>query len=614
MNLREKIFQERNQPKPAPIAGWREWLADHFQHVFTAPLAPFHEEFWEWTWNSLNAKLNGKPLPGGTSFFAVWSRGFGKSTMCEIAPILAAALEGEGLALYVSGTQTLAEMHLSNIEELLSSPEIAERFPELATPKRSRVTKMTMGWRRSVLRLANGFTLAAVGLDSSMRGLRYGKQRPGMIILDDVDDANDSLTTAQKKLSTLTRKVLPSGAKDTLVLCAQNLIWRGSVINQIITGKAPALSNRTVSGPYPAIENMRTEYRNGRTVITGGTPTWAHLGLEECQQFVDNSGLPAFLSEYQHELKAVDEGLVFPEYTEAVHIISWEAFHAVYGASRHGGLLPPRFNVAVGYDHGATGPDKHPAVAIITATSPEDSVLPGKVFVVAEIVAEAHELPDDMAGKIMATLAALGKHPEAYPSGAKMWRGVTFIMSPEAASVRDIFRKKHGLPFVAGKPGISTGKAGGIAQTHHYLQVDHSVRHPFKPKVNGAAKMYFVVDDAQLERQVDSYGLKRTREEIQEWRYRQVEMTDSGLQEERPVKFFDDAMDALRMVMGLYGPSSAPLVTDAAYERLRDGMRAFRVGAMADGFEFPERKPKETWRDETDETLRAFFEDIESLH
>src|SRR5262245_19252237 len=336
---------------------WRAWLYTLFGDIFSAPLASFHEEFWTWTWNALTAKRTSLSFPDGNAFFSIWSRGFAKSANAEIVPLAEAALLGSGFCLYVSGTQELANKHLGSIEELLLSETIRNHYPQLAEPKRGQ-TGLTKAWRQEFLQTRSDYAIIAVGLDVGVRGLKIGTQRPSLIVLDDIDSREDSPAIAQKKLERLTHAILPTGCKQTLIICAQNLIHRHGVINRIYEGRVSALSYRRVSGPHRAVEDLRTERDGLRDVIVGGRPNWPYLGLRECQEFIDNSGLDAFLAEYQHDLKAAAQGLVIPEFDEAVHVITWSEFAKIYRSRS----IPSDWDIEVGHDWGSTGPSKHPGI------------------------------------------------------------------------------------------------------------------------------------------------------------------------------------------------------------------------------------------------------------
>jgi phage terminase large subunit-like protein len=76
-----------------------------------------------------------------------------------------------------------------------------------------------------------------------------------------------------------------------------------------VDGRADFLANRYISGPYPALLNLQCEQKEGRTILTGGEPTWEGLNLHRCQEIVDTIGLSAFMSEHQHEQHQVEGAL-----------------------------------------------------------------------------------------------------------------------------------------------------------------------------------------------------------------------------------------------------------------------------------------------------------------
>lgn len=159
------------------------------------------------------------------------------------------------------------------------------------------------GWRVDTLRCGNDFNVVALGYDAAVRGVKIEEYRPDLIIIDDIDDKEDSLETIEKKIRTLTRDILPAGSIDVAVIGIQNLVHPRSIFKQIGEGTADFLYNRIVSGPHPAILDLEYEARPAPAkgyVITGGVPTWEGQNLETCQAQLDEWGLTAFLSESQH--------------------------------------------------------------------------------------------------------------------------------------------------------------------------------------------------------------------------------------------------------------------------------------------------------------------------
>lgn len=274
---------------------WREWLADRFPSYVTAPFADRHIALWDWVWTLLR---DGRPDP----FVAIWPRGGGKSTTAEIAVVAVAEKEAKPIrayALYVCATQEQADDHVSNIATLFERIGVERAIGKYGNSK---------GWRRNRLRTDGGFTLDALGLDTlRSRGAKVDEDRPGLIVFDDLDGENDTLTTTRKKIRSITKKLLPAGAANLAVLAVQNMVIPDGIFARLADGRADFLARRIISGPFPAVENLTYEQRYDeegklRFFITGGTPTWEGQNLDICQATIDTEGITAFIEESQHEV------------------------------------------------------------------------------------------------------------------------------------------------------------------------------------------------------------------------------------------------------------------------------------------------------------------------
>src|SRR5271157_4913460 len=170
----------------APDA-WDDWLTTLFPAHFKAGFAERHVEMWEWE----EAIVHGKrPRP----LVAIWGRGGGKSTAAEAVVVKLGARQVRNYAWYVSSTQDKADQHVASISEMLEADSLSRYYPELA---RRRLGKYgaSKGWRRERLSTESGLTIDALGLDTGSRGAKIGAQRPDIIILDDIDELQDSFAT-----------------------------------------------------------------------------------------------------------------------------------------------------------------------------------------------------------------------------------------------------------------------------------------------------------------------------------------------------------------------------------------------------------------------------------
>jgi hypothetical protein len=288
---------------------WVEWLRTIYPRFVQKPFAPHHEDFWDWAWQ-IEA---GQPVD---PFAAIWARGGAKSSSAELLVPALACRGKRRYALYVRQTQENADKSVANIASLFEAPTVAEYYPDHAERQLTKHGK-SRAWRRNRLWTGGGFVIDALGVDTAVRGAKVEEQRPDLIIIDDIDDQHDSDVATRKKLQTIKKAILPAGTPYCAVLFVQNLIIPHGVAAQLVDGRADMLANRTVSGPVPALRDLKTrnephpqEPNRIRAVIESGTPTWEGQGIPESQQLMDLIGLRAFVEEAQHEVH-VREGALW---------------------------------------------------------------------------------------------------------------------------------------------------------------------------------------------------------------------------------------------------------------------------------------------------------------
>lgn len=234
-------------------------------------------------------------------FAAFWGRGGAKSTNAEAAVVDLGARGVCRYVWYVSGTQDKADSHVASIAEMMQSSQVSRYYPDMSRRAMNKYGS-SKGWRRNRLRTASGFTVDSLGLDTGARGMKIEDARPDLIIFDDVDELHDSLQITNKKKQTITQSVLPSGSTHCAVVFIQNLIHPQSIASTLADGRADWLTDRINSGPYPAVEGLIYEQREGKFVITDGVPTWEGQPLSVCQHQMNTWGLTSFLLEAQHEV------------------------------------------------------------------------------------------------------------------------------------------------------------------------------------------------------------------------------------------------------------------------------------------------------------------------
>lgn len=329
-----------------------EWLLAIYRNIFSKPFGVHHKELFEWAW-SIEAGVRSAP------FLGIWPRATGKSTSAEVATVMLGAREKRRYVLYVSETQDLADSHLLSIQSLIQNPILASYYPLFSSPKVSREGH-TKGWRRNRLYCGNDFVIDALGLDTAKRGVRILDTRPDFLVFDDIDAKGDSPALTQKKIDTITTSLLPAGSPDATALFMQNMILSTGVFAQLAQPTPPFLKNRILSGPFPALQNFSWSTDSAGKITIDGEPTWVGLDLAKCQEIVDQIGLTAFRSEFQHEY--IDEGSLFEGIT----------FKRIHQKD-----LPPLWRKVISIDPSVSETDKSDSNGICVAGIDDE----GKIYI-----------------------------------------------------------------------------------------------------------------------------------------------------------------------------------------------------------------------------------------
>jgi hypothetical protein len=254
----------------------------------------------------------------------IWPRGGGKSTTAELTIVALAARRRRKYCLYVSGTQEQADDHVQNTGNLFETPTFAEYYPSVAQRAINKYGS-SKGWRRNRLRTASGFTVDAIGLDTAARGVKLEEARPDLIVLDDIDEETDNPASTDKKILELSRKLLPSGASDSAVLCIQNLVIADGVFSRLagIDGSTEIdiLQNRIVLGPYPAVYEPEVVKKSNKYYLINGRPLWEGQDLAKCQEQIEEWGYTSWKVEAQQEVMLPPGGLFSQIDFEAIHVL-----------------------------------------------------------------------------------------------------------------------------------------------------------------------------------------------------------------------------------------------------------------------------------------------------
>lgn len=252
------------------------------------------------------------------------------------------------------------------------------------------------------------------------------------------------------------------------------------------------------------------------------------------------------------DYEAAQPGRIFPMWDEVRTVITKTEFCQYFGLETF--RIPSTWLRGMALDWGSTS--EHRCVALWVARPSEDYKLTDCVFVYRQFMPEVGATPRQVAKNIRLLEAPFREYEKV---------NAMRLMSHEAKSERDTFIMEHALPFEA----WDTDYNAGIAQLQNYLEVRTTIRHPFKPYIQGAPRIFLIVDDEQGKTVVrtdshektaylitqgeDDRGMARLRAEIPRYHYPASEQ-GKAVQARRPFKLFDDAIDPLRALAAQFFP------------------------------------------------------------
>ena len=181
------------------------------------PLAPFQKDMFKLLRDSRNKLIT-----------IMAFRNSGKSTIMNTTNTLWSILgtRQNKFIVIVGQTQEQAKTHFANIkEELEHNPLLKEDFGPFHGNESV--------WKKLSLELEyHGSKIVCVSREQSVRGFKYGANRPDLIICDDLED---SFSFEDKKISEnmynrFVSEILPLGNEDTRIIVLGNLISGDSLL------------------------------------------------------------------------------------------------------------------------------------------------------------------------------------------------------------------------------------------------------------------------------------------------------------------------------------------------------------------------------------------------
>jgi phage terminase large subunit-like protein len=164
-------------------------------------------------------------------------RDSGKTTwLFLILPLWVAAHEYFKFVVAYSDAIEQARIHLATLRSELESNELLRwDFPDLCKPKTIGTTNRLASQRQDLLKQYNDFIFVAKGMNSASLGLKIGRLRPELIILDDIEPGEEkySLDSVAKRLEALRSKIFYQNQSARVVLVG-TVTRPGSIVHQLV--------------------------------------------------------------------------------------------------------------------------------------------------------------------------------------------------------------------------------------------------------------------------------------------------------------------------------------------------------------------------------------------
>lgn len=192
----------------------------YFSDYVSCPAAPFHRKFFEITEDeSISMAV------------LVSFRGSAKSTIMTTSYPLWAIMgrQRKRLVVIVGRTQRQTKLMIDNLKrELESNPVLYKDMgPFKEQDGDLGAYTLYLPWYDA--------KIVAVSMEQTIRGIRHGKHRPELILLDDVEDMESvkTLEGRDKIYNWISSEVLPAGQLNTRVICIGNLLHEDSLLMRL---------------------------------------------------------------------------------------------------------------------------------------------------------------------------------------------------------------------------------------------------------------------------------------------------------------------------------------------------------------------------------------------
>lgn len=186
-------------------------------------------------------------------------RGSGKSTwFFLILPLWALAHGHRKFIAAFANSAAQAQQHLLSLKRELDTNELLrEDYPQFVKPA-MRPSGTQVADRQDLLVTDSAAVFMAKGIDSSTLGAKIGKQRPDMLLFDDVepDESNYSEYQKAQRLATILNAVMPMNLNAVVELVGTTTM-QGSIVHDVVR---QVIDTAEEAPDWPRQENIAVRY------------------------------------------------------------------------------------------------------------------------------------------------------------------------------------------------------------------------------------------------------------------------------------------------------------------------------------------------------------------
>lgn len=301
--LRALSAQRRAMASVSPEAFAKVYLA----HYFTLPPSRMHRELFG---------LLGTTIRRRNQRLAIAApRGHAKSTVVTLAYLLWCTLYRHEQMIYiVSATREQAVQLLKNVkDEIQSNERLLADFPEACQAPGSR--GMPKPWRDNQVTLRSGVMIRALGGGQSLRGMRQRQHRPGLVIVDDLENKEDCIAPEQrhKLRDWFNSTLLKAGDERTNVVVIGTILHYDSLLANL-TNQTPASSRAAGIASSAGWESRIYRALERTSANPDLWDKWEQIYIGQ-QEFEEKTGKEAAAAYYVANAKAMLAGsrVLWPE-------------------------------------------------------------------------------------------------------------------------------------------------------------------------------------------------------------------------------------------------------------------------------------------------------------